>query len=323
MPRCTRQAAPMHVDPDTLTIDTGFHRSAFDACYLLIDGGRAAFFDCGINASQPYLLAALEAHGLDVDAVDHVILSHVHLDHAGGAGSLMQVLPNATLHVHPRGARHLIDPSVLYAGASAVYGEQAVRETYGELLPVDPGRVRTAEDGTRIRVGRRELVCLDAPGHARHHIVLHDPERRVCFTGDAFGISYRELDSARGHFIFPTTTPVQFEPEAMRATVDRIERLGVERACLTHYGPVGPLPALADALRAGIDVMVRIAKACVEAADREKALVAALDAALIAAARAHGGGVLPESALRAVLAMDIQLNAQGLAVWLDRGAPGG
>lgn len=312
----------MHIDAETRTIDTGFHRPAFDACYLLLDAGRAAFVDCGINDSQSHLLAALNASGLDVDAVDHVILSHVHLDHAGGAGSLMQLLPNATLHVHPRGVRHMIDPSALLAGASAVYGEDVVRETYGELLPVDPARVRAVEDGARIRVGRRELVFLDAPGHARHHIVLHDPERRLCFTGDAFGISYRELDSARGPFIFPTTTPIQFEPDAMRATVDRIARLGIERACLTHYGPVGPVPPLAETMRAWIDVFVRIAKASADSEDREAALVTALEASLIATAREHLGDALPESLLRQVLAMDIQLNAQGLCVWLDRGAPG-
>lgn len=300
----------------TTTIDTGFHRPRFDACYLLIDGGRAAFIDCGINASRPLLLAALAQAGLDVDAVDHLILSHIHLDHAGGAGALLAQLPNASVHVHPRGVRHLIDPSALVAGASAVYGADEVRKTYGDLMPIAAERIVEAREGHRIRVGQRELQCMDAPGHARHHIVVHEPDAAAFFTGDAFGISYRELDTAAGPFIFPTTTPVQFDPPAMKATIARMLAMRPQTMYLTHYGPVTGIDRLAADLCRRVDQIVLLAQSLADAPDRHAALCAALREGYIAAAQHHGVRLGAE-AISAVLQMDIELNAQGLGVWLD------
>ena len=128
-------------------IDTGFHRPRFDACYLLIDDGRGAFIDTGPNGAVPRLLAALDATGLQPGDVDWVIPTHVHLDHAGGAGLLMQHLPHAKLMVHPRGARHLVDPGKLLDGARAVYGADAVAQAYGEVVAVPESRVLTSHDG--------------------------------------------------------------------------------------------------------------------------------------------------------------------------------
>lgn len=303
----------------TITIDTGFHRPRFDACYLLIDSGRAAFIDCGINASRPRLLAALAAAGLGVDAVDHLILSHIHLDHAGGAGALLVQLPHATVHVHPRGVRHLIDPGALLAGASAVYGADQVRATYGELQPIAGERIVEASDGHRIRVGQRELSCLDAPGHARHHIVVHEPDTASFFTGDAFGISYRELDTASGPFIFPATTPVQFDPPAMQATIQRMLATRPQVMYLTHYGPVTGVERLAEDLHRRVDQMVALAKSLADAADRHVALCTALRESYVSAAQQHGV-TLGAAAIAEVLQMDIELNAQGLGVWLDASA---
>ncbi|MEO7057147.1 MAG: MBL fold metallo-hydrolase, partial [Caldimonas sp.] len=128
-------------------VDTGFHRPLFDAAYLIVESGRAAFVDTGTNQSVPRLLAALAAEGIATDAVDYVIATHVHLDHAGGAGLLMQSLPNARLVVHPRGARHLVDPVHLMAGATAVYGAAEVERSYGSLQPVAAERVLQSHDG--------------------------------------------------------------------------------------------------------------------------------------------------------------------------------
>jgi len=300
----------------TITIDTGFHRPRFDACYLLIDSGRAAFIDCGVNASQPRLLAALAAAGLGVDAVDHLILSHIHLDHAGGAGALLTQLPNAMVHVHPRGVRHLIDPSVLLAGASAVYGAAAVRATYGVLLPIASDRIVAAGEGHRIAVGQRALQCLDAPGHARHHLVVHEPAAAAFFTGDAFGISYRELDTAAGPFIIPATTPVQFDPLAMQASIARMLATQPQVMYLTHYGPVRAVARLAADLHARIDRMVALAEAAAAVPDRHGALCAALREYYVSAAQLHGV-LLGAAAIAEVLRLDIELNAQGLGVWLD------
>lgn len=307
-------------DFDIHTIDTGFHRPHFDAAYLVVDEGVAALVDSGINASLPMVLATLAQRRLTVDDVRYLILTHVHLDHAGGAGQLMQCLPKATLIVHARGARHMIDPTALIAGASAVYGRDEVERTYGHLVAVQPERIQTVTDGERIRIGRRELEVFDAPGHARHHIVVHDPAAAAFFTGDTFGLSYREFDTAQGPWIMPTTTPVQFEPEPMKQSIARMMRASPERMYLTHYGRVEAPQRLAALLVAQIDTMVEIAQASnrrYSGSDRHKAICEGLTRLYLDGLAAHGVG-LGEDAVRSLLAMDIELNAQGLASWLDR-----
>lgn len=303
------------------TLDTGFHRPNFDAAYLVVEQGRGAFVDCGLNASVPALMAGLSAAGLEPADVDWLILTHVHLDHAGGAGQLMQALPNAKLVVHPRGARHMIDPSQLIAGASAVYGEDEVVRTYGRILPVDSARVVEAQDGHRIDLGGRELLCLDAPGHARHHIVIWDARSRSFFTGDTFGLSYRELDSESGPFILPTTTPVQFEPDALKGSIARMLDFDPDGMYLTHYGRVAPPVALAASLVEQIDAMVGIGRrhAALPGDVRHAALCADLAELYIARAAAHGCHQSRAEVLT-LLGMDIELNAQGMGVWLDREA---
>ncbi len=303
------------------TLDTGFHRPRFDAAYLIVEAGRGAFIDCGLNASVPALLAGLSAAGLAPAQVDWLILTHVHLDHAGGAGALMQALPNARLVVHPRGARHMVDPSKLIAGASAVYGEDEVARTYGQILPVDAARVVEADDGHRIDLAGRELLCLDAPGHARHHIVIWDAKSRSFFTGDTFGLSYREFDSANGPFILPTTTPVQFEPDALKASIRRMLDFDPDGMYLTHYGRVAPPAVLAAQLIEQIDAMVAIgqARAGLVGEARHAAMCADLADLYAARAAVHGCSQSRTSGLE-LLAMDIELNAQGLGVWLDREA---
>lgn len=308
----------MSAEHDIHVIDTAFQRDHFDAAYLLVGNGRGAFIDCGTSHSLPNLLAAVERAGLGVDAIDWLILTHVHLDHAGGAGALMQRLPNARLLLHPRGAPHMIDPARLVAGATAVYGEAEMARSYGRIVPVAAERVVVAEDGHRLSLGGRELLCIDTPGHARHHLCVWDEASRGWFTGDTFGLSYRELDSAQGAFIVPTTSPVQFEPEALHASIDRLMAQAPEAMYLTHYGRVRDTARLAADLHVQIDAMTAIARACDGRADRHRALVAALGELCLERARAHGCRLDAAGVLR-VLGMDIELNAQGLECWLDRG----
>ncbi len=303
-------------DPSVHTIDTGFQRPHFDAAYLIVEQGRGAFVDCGTSHSVPALLAALDAAGLAPAQVDWLVLTHVHLDHAGGAGALLRQLPQARLYVHPRGAPHMIDPERLIAGATAVYGAEEIARSYGRIVPVPAERVVVAEDGGCLSLAGRELLSLHTPGHARHHLCLWDARSRSWFSGDTFGLSYRELDSARGAFVIPTSSPVQFDPEAMIDSIRRLLAHGPETMYLTHYGPVdAPLP-LGVALVEQIEAMVAIAHACDGGADRHRRLVAALTALYLERARAHGCA-LDDAAVAAVLAMDIELNAQGLASWLD------
>lgn len=299
------------------TIDTGFFRPRFDAAYLIVEKGRGAFVDCGTNHSIARMLEALEVAGLGTGEVDWLILTHVHLDHAGGAGELMARLPNAQLVVHPRGARHMIDPSKLWAGASAVYGEAVMEREYGRLRPVPAERVVEAADGHIVDLAGRLLRCIDTPGHARHHIAIHDTLANVCFTGDVFGLSYREFDTKNGPFILPTTSPSQFDPEELHASIDRLLALQPFAMYPTHFGRIGDVDRLGADLHVQIDAMVGLALEAGTNLDRHARLVDGLTELYAARARAHGW-TRGNAALEQLLHMDIELNAQGLEVWLDR-----
>ena len=309
----------MSSSPGIHVIDTGFHRPMFDAAYLIVEQGRGAFVDCGTNHSVPAMLAALAHAGLSPADVDWLILTHVHLDHAGGAGLLMQQLPNARLAVHPRGAPHMIDPSKLIAGATAVYGDEEMQRSYGRIQPVPAARVEQVYDGTVLELAGRPLLCIDTPGHARHHLCVWDARSRCWFTGDTFGISYRELDTAQGPYIFPTTTPVQFEPDALKASIGRLLEQQPEGMYLTHYGRVGNAGGLAVRLIEQIDAMVEATHGLTPGPGRHRLLTAALQALYLPRIRAHGV-TLDDAQILDVIGMDIELNAQGLGVWMDRDA---
>lgn len=304
-------------DPSIHTIDTGFQRADFDAAYLVIERGRAAFIDCGTGLAVPAMLAALERAGCTPASVDWLILTHVHLDHAGGAGLLLQQLPNARLVVHPRGATHMADPTRLVAGATEVYGAEEIARSYGPVLPVPAERIVIAADGHVVDLAGRALLCLETPGHARHHLCVWDERSRSWFTGDTFGLSYRELDSAQGAFIIPTSSPVQFEPEPLKQSITRMLAYAPQAMYLTHYGRVTPPAELGRDLLEQIDAMAAIAQQCNGRGDRHRCLVAALTVLYLERAQQHGCA-LDDAAVSAVLAMDIELNAQGLACWLDR-----
>lgn len=297
-------------------IDTGFQRPRFDAAYLLVHEGRAAFIDTGTNHAVPRHLAALAALGLARDAVDWVIPTHVHLDHAGGAGLLMRELPGARMLVHPRGARHMIDPTALVRGALAVYGAAEMARSYGELVAVDEARVQLSHDGMSLVFGGdRVLRLIDTPGHARHHHCIWDPLTRGWFSGDTFGSSYRELDTAHGAWMFPNTVPVQFDPPALRASVERL--LAFEPACVyvTHFSRLGEVRRNADRMLTMLDAMVALGLRHRVAPDRHATLKRDLAALYAASLAEHGHAQVAEKL--ALLDMDIELNAQGIGVWLD------
>lgn len=301
------------------TIDTGFQRPHFDAAYLVVENDRGAFVDCGTNHSVPAMLRALADAGIEPASVDWLILTHVHLDHAGGAGELMSKLPNARLVVHPRGARHMIDPSQLVAGATAVYGEAEMQRSYGTIRATPAERVVEARDGHVVDLAGRALVCVETPGHARHHNAVWDAHSRSFFTGDTFGLSYREFDTGKGAFIVPTTSPVQFEPDALHASIERLLAHDPQAMYLTHYGRVEDVRRLAADLHEQIDAMVAIAHSHERDADRHEAIKADLGALYFERAQGHGCAMDP-ARFEEILGMDIELNAQGLEVWLNRAA---
>jgi glyoxylase-like metal-dependent hydrolase (beta-lactamase superfamily II) len=298
-------------------IDTGFVRPRFDAAYLLIDNGRAAFIDTGPNNAVPRLLAALEAVGLDRGAVDYVIPTHVHLDHAGGVGLLMRELPNARLLIHPRGARHMIDPTALMEGARAAFGAEVADRDYGEIVPVPAERVVTTSEGMVVHVGKRPLRFMDTPGHAKHHHCIWDAASLGWFTGDTFGIAYPELHTAGEPYMVPATAPIQFDPQALHRSTQRLLAQRPKVMYLTHFGPVSDPERRAVQFLAQVDAMVTIAKSLADAPDRHERMKRAFAELYIGELR-RCGSTLPESFLREALATDVELNSLGLETWLDR-----
>lgn len=302
-------------------IDSGFVRPRLAAVHCIVEDGRAALVDTATNSNTTTVLAALAARGIQPEQVDWILLTHIHLDHAGAAGALARLLPNARLSVHPRGARHMTDPSRLVAGTVAVYGAEETREKYGDILPIAPDRIVEVNEDSVLRLGTRTIRVLDTPGHARHHVCYVDEATGHIFTGDTFGLSYRELDNAGRAFVLPVTTPNQFEPEAMHESVERIAALRPEAVYVTHFGQVRDVPRLAADLHRLIDAFVAAARSASGAGTiRHERLKAALSTLLEDEAQRQNWR-LSGDAMRELLAADIELNAQGLADWLDKQNP--
>jgi glyoxylase-like metal-dependent hydrolase (beta-lactamase superfamily II) len=309
LPRLTRFA-------DGITaVDTEYLRPQMDAAHVVVTGSRAVIIDSGPNSAVPLILAALAELGIERDAVEFLFLTHVHLDHAGGAGQLMGALPRATAVLHPRGAPHMVDPARLIAGSRAVYGELFDR-LYGEILPIARERIAIAQDGQRFELADRAFECVHTPGHALHHQAIVDLAATSIFTGDTFGLSYREFDTARGAWIMPTTTPTQFDPGQLKGSIVRLMQFRPRRLYLTHYSEVAQCARLANDMYDAVDAFVRIARASGPDTQRMRF---ELRAWAHDSLREHGV-TLPPEGIDALLGKDFELNAAGLAHWLEREA---
>jgi len=312
------QQAPYSVDFEhgITAIDVEYVRPMLDASHLILHRGRAAFVDTGTTHSVPGLLQAMADRDILPEQVDYVFVTHVHLDHAGGAGALMQALPKATAVVHPRGARHLAEPEKLITGTRAVYGDKAFERMYGDIIPIPGERIHVPVDGEVLELAGRPLGIMFTEGHARHHYCLTDTSTGGVFTGDSFGISYRELDGPSGPFIFPTTTPVHFDPEAAHEAVDRIMALAPRYLFLTHFSRVAATPALARAMHDCLDAFVELARRHRDQTDRthlmQQAMYVCLDNRLDAS-----GFEGTQDFRHEILDDDVRLNVQGLEFWLD------
>jgi glyoxylase-like metal-dependent hydrolase (beta-lactamase superfamily II) len=295
---------------EPVTIDCDYVAPAFAASYLLQEGEEAAFVEANTAHAVPRLLEALRTRALDPSRVRWIFVTHVHLDHAGGAWALMEACPEATLLCHPRAAPHLVDPAKLVAGARRVYGDATFERLYGDIRPIDPARVRTVADGETLAWGRRRWTFLHTRGHANHHACLFDDALDGTFTGDTFGVRYPRLQRA-GLFVLPSTSPTDFDAEAALGSVDRLEKLG-RRAFLTHFGELDDLAGAAAQLREQLAFAGRVVE---EAARRDD------DAEAFCRERLDGfmdhllerRGLVLDAGERALLGLDLRLNAQGVA----------
>lgn len=301
------------------TIDTGYRRQGLVASHLIRQGDECAFIDVGTSSCLQVIRDVMQVMGIKPEQVKYIMVTHVHLDHAGAAGMLMQECPQAQLVVHPRGARHMIDPSKLIAGATAVYGEDVMKQTFGEVVPVDADRVITVEDEQVLSLNGRSLLFLDTPGHARHHYCVYDEVSNGFFTGDTFGLSYAHLAVKGESFILPTTTPVQFDPVVLQGSIQRLISFQPEKMFLTHFGCVSSPEKLATRLVRQIDDFVVIAQSGrgMTGQNCHEHIYQGMKLYLVKELR-DMGSALADDEISDYMEMDLQLNTQGLSYWIQQ-----
>lgn len=299
-------------------VDAEYGQSGVAAVYLLEQDGEVAIIETGTNHSVPYIQTALEAKNLSFDNVRYIIPTHVHLDHAGGAGELMHQCPNAQLIVHPFGARHLVDPSKLEAGTIAVYGEEKFRKLYGKIRPIDANRVIEAPGFFKIKLNGRSLKFIDTPGHARHHFCIYDKQSSGIFTGDTFGVSYPQITTNQGPLVFATTTPVQFDPGSLLQSIDCLISLEPKSMYLTHFSSITPSHDVVKQLKRSIRNFSNIALDLQsEPENRIQNIQERLTDFLLGVLKEMGCHQTPEFC-EAVIKADMKLNAKGLDFWLSK-----
>lgn len=299
------------VGPGVVELDTllgGWERVT--AGYL-IEGPAPVLVETGSQSSVPALLAALAAHGVGAEDLAGVLVTHIHLDHAGGVGDVARAFPRATVYVHEKGARHLADPSRLIASAAMVYGD-LLDSLYGRLDPTPAERITVLGDGDQVDVGGgRTLTAVDSPGHAKHHLAAHDSESGILFAGDAVGVRLPDAGVLR-----PATPPPDFDLHQALSSLRRFEERHPTGIALAHYGLV-PDPATVLDEAAGT--------LCAWAAVAERAWRNGEDvaAALEAAFAADLASVDEQHRHKLETLNGVHSNAAGLRRWLDLRANAG
>lgn len=301
---------------EILTIDSHYlDRPEFAAVYLLVDSGEAALVDNSTNSSVDGTLAAIDRAGVAKEQLRYLIVTHVHLDHAGATSNLAARFPHAEILAHPRAAPHIVDPSKLVSSATSVYGEAEFERLYGTIGGVDSKRVKTLDDEETIGFGAGRLRFLHTRGHANHHFCVVDESCGSVFTGDAFGLRYPALQTT-GTFAFPSTSPTDFDGPLAIEAVERIAALAPERVFPTHYGEVTAIAEVAEQLIRHLEFSQRVMLDA-EASDvADDALAGWIEPRL----RTYFEGLLDargslgqEPTTWDILNLDIDLNAQGLA----------
>ncbi|MEO0367569.1 MAG: MBL fold metallo-hydrolase [Pseudomonadota bacterium] len=294
-------------------VDAEYYQPELASIHLLCADNEIAIIDTGTNDSVASVERALQELGLHLQQVRYVVLTHIHLDHAGGASALMKICPNAQLVVHPRGARHMIDPTKLIAGSIAVYGEKEFARLYGTIDGIPSDRVVVPQDEESLTLGDKTLTFYDTPGHASHHYSIHVEEDNIVFTGDTLGIGYRALRNEQHAFVCPSTTPVQFDPQALHSSIERVAALSPDYLYLTHYSELKPTTRIIAGLHEQIDDFVTLTEQVMNGGD-ELQLAEDLTDYLVTRASNELPSINPEL-MRHWLQLDGKLSAQGLAFW--------
>lgn len=308
--------APMDLGNDVYLID-GYDLGleGRTGTYVLM-GDKVTLVETGPSPSVPRVLAGLEELEIPKEKIEYIILTHIHLDHAGGAGLLLQDCPNAEVIVHEKGKRHLADPSRLIKGARAVYGD-AFDELFDPILPIPEEKLHTKADGDTLLISEnRTLTFYDTPGHAKHHLGIHDSWSNGLFTGDTSGIRYHQTEDVGLTFYLPTTSPNQFDPEAMLHCLDRFQNMNPSCLYFGHFGKAEKPNQTFDQVRKWIPIFVSEAKDALE----ERAGLQGIQDRLHDRVSSYlkEKGVPDDHHVYEVLKLDFEVCAMGLADYLQK-----
>ncbi len=299
---------------EPITIDCHYIKPNFAAAFLVVDNNHATFVENNTAKATPTLLNALSKYRIKADNIDYLIVTHIHLDHAGGSYALIKNCPNATILAHPRAANHLIDPTKLVTSARKVYGDAAFEELYGEIKAIDASRVRIMQDGETLPFGSHSFNFIYTRGHANHHFCIYESRSNGIFTGDSFGLAYPALQT-KGLFIFPSTSPTDFDPAEARISIKKILDTGADKAYLTHFGKITNLPDAAAQLLEHLDFSERLLEESMRSAEPDSNLPAFCEKKL----KRHFQNALEKTGLASdpivweILSLDLKLNADGIA----------
>jgi glyoxylase-like metal-dependent hydrolase (beta-lactamase superfamily II) len=289
-------------------------RERYTAGYLL-DAEQPTLIETGPGTSVEPVTDALAGLGIGPRELAHVVVTHIHLDHAGGAGAIAERFPSASVWVHERGAPHLADPTRLVASAARVWGQREMREVFGPTRPAPADRIHALHDGDAIELGGRRLDVLDTPGHASHHVALVDSRTGAVFTGDALGIHVPDLPVLR-----PATPPPEFDLERYVASIEAIRRHARSILLFAHFGPLFDVEGTCDlAIRRARAWTEVVGEAMRETEDPEE-LAARLEETALHDIHTGAEATLDLEMLedRLRLLSSIRMNAQGIARYWRR-----
>ncbi|MBT2695330.1 MBL fold metallo-hydrolase [Bacillus sp. ISL-55] len=285
---------------------------------------KVTLIETSASPSIPYILEGLQALGVTPADISYIIVTHIHLDHAGGAGLMLQHCPNAKVIVHPKGARHLADPSRLIMGAKAVYGEK-FSQLFDPIVEIPKERLVVKGDGDTLKISETlTLEFLDTPGHANHHFSIYHPLTNGIFSGDTAGIFYPQLDREGIEFYLPTTSPNQFDPEKMLHSISRFKDLGLERIYFGHYGMSEKPSEAFRQVESWLEIFVTEAKQAVQEEKHPEKQVEYITQKLYDKIKTHLTqlGLSDQHPIYELLYLDVNVSAMGLAHYLNKN-PGG
>ncbi|MCW7473577.1 MBL fold hydrolase [Leptospira levettii] len=301
-----------------ITIDTEYaDLKQVASAYLIEEEGHGIVVETNTTHAIPKILSVMDNQNVSPSNLDYIIVTHVHLDHAGGAWALLESCPNAVLLAHPKTAKHLIDPSLLIKSATAVYGKENFQKLYGEIKPIPKERVRVMEDGEFLDWKGHSFEFIYTKGHANHHFCIYDKKLNGVFTGDSFGISYPHLENGKS-FIFPTTTPTDFDAKEAIHSIDLILGTGASVCYLTHFGVIQNLKQCAEDLKIGLHLCQNAILELKQVPKENRLSFMEKQVELMIKNLANRNAVILTEKDWSLLRLDVNLNAQGLVYVFER-----